>query len=266
MTESGRPFTDRSQSGHLPANDMVRVLYVEDDELEARSISRHLRRYGFVVDTAKNAREALELSDQGRYDVVLLDFMLNDTLNGPEVCHALRERGSSAGVMMLTGLSELDSKLVAFQAGAQDYLTKPYEFAELIARLHALAERSPVAAEPPRPPADVPTVRLEQDGYWLRIGDERVELTRTEYSMLLTLERAHGQTVSTADLCRAVWGNGRSRRQSSLYVHVNNLRSKLEPHHEWRLQTVKGLGYRFDIGPTAPEPKEAGDAPDSPRS
>jgi DNA-binding response OmpR family regulator len=266
MTESGRSLGDHPRRTSPAGNDMVRILYVEDDELEASSISRHLRRYGFVVDTAKNAREALELSERARYDVVLLDFMLNDTLNGPEVCQALRERGSKAGVIMLTGLSELDSKLVSFQAGAQDYLTKPYEFAELVARLHALAERSPGATEPPRAAADVPTVRLEQDGYWLRIGDERVELTRTEYSMLLALERARGETISTADLCRAIWGNSRSRRQSSLYVHVNNLRSKLEPHHDWRLKTVKGLGYRFDISPTKSESREPGAPPDSPRS
>lgn len=228
--------------------DVIRVLYVEDDDLERAAISRHLRRYGFVVDTAQSASEALELAERARYDVVLLDFMLNDTMNGPEVCHALRERGSTAGVMMLTGLSELDSKLVAFQAGVQDYLTKPYEFAELVARLHALAERSPSADAPARSPGGVPTVRLEKDGYWLRLGEERVELTRTEYSLLLALERARGETVSTDDLCRAVWGNSRSRRQSSLYVHVNNLRTKLSPRHAFRLETVKGMGYRFDVG------------------
>jgi len=238
----------------------VRVLYVEDDELEANAISRHLRRYGFLVDIAHSAREAFELCDRATYDVVLLDFMLNDTMNGPEVCLALRERGSTAGVMMLTGLSELDSKLVSFQAGAQDYLTKPYEFAELVARLHALAERSPAGSEPKPPAGGIPTVRLEQDGYWLRIGEDRVELTRTEYAMLLALERAGGDTVSTAELCRAVWGNGRSRRQSSLYVHVNNLRSKLEPRHDWRLETVKGLGYRFDISPDRDEPAVLHDA------
>lgn len=224
---------------------MVRVLYVEDDELERAAITRHLRRYGFLVDTARGVAEAFESMERNSYDVVLLDFMLNDSMNGPELCLALRERGCTAGVMMLTGLSELDSKLVSFQAGAQDYLTKPYEFAELVARLHALAERSPGGNEPPS--TEVPTVRLEQDGYWLRIGEERVELTRTEYAMLLALERARGETVSTDELCRAVWGNGRSRRQSSLYVHVNNLRSKLAPRHDWRLETVKGLGYRFDV-------------------
>jgi DNA-binding response OmpR family regulator len=261
----------RTPSPHSPSApagrklDVVRVLYVEDDELEANAISRHLRRYGFVVDTAQSSREAFELSDRAAYDVVLLDFMLNDTMNGPEVCLALRERGSTAGVMMLTGLSELDSKLVSFQAGAQDYLTKPYEFAELVARLHALAERSPGKTEPPQANGNIPTVRLERDGYWLRIGEHRVELTRTEYAMLLALERARGDTVSTAELCRAVWGNGRSRRQSSLYVHVNNLRSKLEPRHEWRLETVKGLGYRFDVSAERPESTGQSEAHEPPK-
>jgi DNA-binding response OmpR family regulator len=244
--------------------DHIRVLYVEDDELEANAISRHLRRYGFVVDTAHSAREAFELSDRSTYEVVLLDFMLNDTMNGPEVCLALRERGSTAGVMMLTGLSELDSKLVSFQAGAQDYLTKPYEFAELVARLHALAERSPKRTEPPRSPPSVPTVRLERDGHWLCIGEERVELTRTEYSMLLALERARGEIVSTAELCRAVWGNNDNGRQSSLSVHVNTLRSKLEPRHDWRLETVEGMGYRFDLTRVCDESGNEGEPRSSP--
>jgi DNA-binding response OmpR family regulator len=231
---------------------MIRILYVEDEVALSAVLSLRLRAAGMSVDTAKDGAMALAMSAARPYDVVLMDCDLGGGMNGIDVGRELRKRGLATRVLMLTGASDLDTKLSAFDMGCDDYLTKPFEMAELIARIRVLMNRAtsgelPVVVQPaPNQP-----VRLLRDTLKLSVHGKQVDLTTTEFKLLRTLEDAKGDLLTADQLCQALWGHSRPHHRKSLYVHVNKVRAKLGAHQGW-LETVKGVGYRLtspDVGP-----------------
>ncbi len=225
---------------------MTRVLVVDDDAALARALSINLKARGFEVAVAATGREALDALARVRPDVVVLDLGLPD-LDGIEVLHGIRG-WNDVPVVVLSARTTSDEKVDALDAGADDYVTKPFEMNELLARLRAAVRRgrSPGASEAP---IIVATAAFEIDlaaGIVTREG-HAVRLTPTEYHLLEVLARNVGRLVSQQQLLREVWGTGYDKETHYLRVYVAQLRRKLEPDPSapQHLITEPGLGYRL---------------------
>jgi two-component system KDP operon response regulator KdpE len=226
---------------------MTRILVVDDDPALSRALSINLRARGFEVTLASNGREALDLLARAHPEVVVLDLGLPD-LDGIEVLEGIRG-WNQVPVVVLSARSTSDEKVAALDAGADDYVTKPFEMNELLARLRAAIRRG--AAAGASAPATLETDAFSVDfarGVVTRHG-EQVRLTPTEYHLLEVLARNAGRMVSQQQLLREVWGAGYEKETNYLRVYLAQLRRKLEddPSSPRHLITEPGLGYRLDL-------------------
>jgi len=218
----------------------MRALVVEDESLMRRTLKRGLEEGGWAVDVAADGSTALEMAARGAYDVIMLDVLLPG-LDGLEVCRRLRGRGVVTPVLMLTARSAVPDRVEGLDAGADDYLAKPFAFAELRARLRALARR------PETPPEDVLVVgdlELDCTRHEARRGGEALDLSSTELALLEFLLRRKGRPCSAQSILDNVWGFESRSAANLVAVHVRHLRGKLEAGDRPRLlHTVRGLGY-----------------------
>jgi two-component system, OmpR family, response regulator VanR len=217
----------------------VRVLIAEDEVRLADAIARGLRRQGIAVDLAADGESALAKARIVRYDVLVLDRDL-PRLHGDEVCRAVRDERPEAGILMLTAAGTLEDMVQGLSLGADDYLAKPFRFAELVARIHALARR----AAPSRPPV-LHHADIELDPARRRItrSGEEVTLARKEFAVLETLMSAEGATVSAEQLLERVWDEHADPFTNVVRMTIMTLRRKLgEPQV---VETVIGVGYRM---------------------
>lgn len=221
----------------------ARILLVEDDGEIIDVLRRTLRAEGFVVEAASTGEEALSGVDDFLPDLVILDLGLPD-IDGVELCFRFREgeATSKVPILMLTARTELDDRVSGLDSGADDYLTKPFERAEILARIRALLRRTP-----PRG-SDVLTVgdlRLTPDAREVVRGEREIELTKTEFDLLEYLMRNERLVVSRERILEEVWGyDPASSETNTLDVFVSNLRRKLEEGGEPRvLHTKRGSGY-----------------------
>jgi DNA-binding response OmpR family regulator len=217
----------------------MRVLIAEDERRLADAIARGLRREGMAVDVAPDGPEALTKARVVRYDVVVLDRDLPG-LHGDDVCRAVRGERPETGILMLTAAGALEDLVEGLSLGADDYLPKPFRFAELVARIRALARR----AGPSRPPvlchADI---ELDPARRTVTRGGQGVELARKEFSVLEALMTAEGATVSAEELLERVWDEQIDPFTNVVRMTIMTLRRKLgEPPV---LETVIGVGYRM---------------------
>ena len=226
---------------------MNRVLVVDDDLALARALAINLKARGYDVVTASSGRQALEVLARARPDVVVLDLGLPD-LDGIEVLHGIRG-WNSVPVVVLSARTTSDEKVEALDAGADDYVTKPFEMNELLARLRAAVRRGAAAGSTGAP------VVVETDGFTVDLssavvtrGGQQVRLTPTEYHLLEVLARNVGRLVPQHQLLTEVWGPGYERETHYLRVYVGQLRRKLEddPASPRHIVTEPGLGYRLD--------------------
>jgi DNA-binding response OmpR family regulator len=229
---------------------MSKVLLVEDDPRIAGFISRGLGAEGYVVDVAKSGREALALAEENEYPLVILDRMLPG-LDGLDVCQTLRERGSDSMILMLTARDALQDKLDGLAGGADDYMTKPFAFDELLARLHALLRRAPYhEAEKELRVGDLV---LDSTDHSVRRGDRSIVLTPKEFALLSYLMRHSGKVVTRARLLNNVWGYSFEPGTKVVDVYIRYLRKKIdEGENHALIHTVRGFGYRIAEKP--PEP------------
>jgi DNA-binding response OmpR family regulator len=218
----------------------MRVLIAEDEVRLADAIARGLRRQGIAVDLACDGEAALAKARIVRYDVLVLDRDL-PRLHGDEVCRAVRHERPEAGILMLTAAGTLQDMVEGLSLGADDYLPKPFRFAELVARIHALARR----AAPSRPPV-LRHGDIELDPARRRItrGGEEVALARKEFAVLETLMSAEGATVSAEQLLERVWDEHIDPFTNVVRMTIMTLRRKLG--HPPVVQTVIGVGYRME--------------------
>ena len=217
----------------------MRVLIAEDERRLADAIARGLRREGMAVDLAPDGSEALLKARVVRYDVMVLDRDL-PLLHGDEVCRLMREERPETGILMLTAASALDDLVAGLSLGADDYLTKPFRFAELVARIRALSRRSAPARPAVLHHADVELDPARRSVF--RDGQE-VELTRKELSVLETLMAADGATVSAEELLERVWDEQTDPFTNVVRMTIMTLRRKLgDPP---LIETVIGIGYRL---------------------
>jgi two-component system OmpR family response regulator len=220
----------------------VRVLVVEDDVRMAAAVRRGLRSDGLVVDVAGDGENALRLARATSFDAVILDVMLPGA-DGFEVCRRLRAEGVWAPVIMLTARDAVDDRVHGLDAGADDYLTKPFSLAELLARLRALARRGDV-----RTPAVLEVGDLRLDPAQRRVwrGETELGVTAREFGLLETFMRNPGRVFSQLELLEAAWDLGYRQRSNVVEVYVGYLRQKIDrPFGVRSLETVRGLGYRL---------------------
>jgi two-component system OmpR family response regulator len=223
----------------------MRFLVVEDDDKLAHAMMRGLRHEGYAVDRAADGDAALTNAAVYEYDGVILDVMLPGR-DGFEVCRALRERECWAPVLMLTARRGVDDRIRGLDAGADDYLGKPFDFGELLARLRALVRRVP-AERPAKLRAaglvvDPATREVERAGV-------PVGLTAREFAVLEYLLRRAGQVVTRTDLLEHVWDENYLGSTNIVDVYVGYLRKKLEqPFGRALIHTVRGVGFRLEAG------------------
>jgi two-component system, OmpR family, response regulator len=220
----------------------MRVMLVEDDVRMAAAIRRGLRREGIVAELATGGIEALELASETEFDAAILDVMLPD-LDGFETCRRLRERGLWTPVIMLTARDAVEDRVRGLNEGADDYLTKPFSLAELLARLRALTRRVPLER-----PAALRVGDLTLDPATRRVtrGETEVELTPREFSLLETFMRRPGQVLSQTQLLDSIWEGESSERSNVVEVYVRYLRHKIDrPFAVVSIETARGVGYRL---------------------
>ena len=220
----------------------MRVLVVEDEVKMAGLLKRGLEEEGYAVDTAGDGREALWLATENPYDAIVLDVMLPD-LDGFEVCRRLRNEGRWSPVLMLTARDAVPDRVSGLDAGGDDYLTKPFSFAELLARLRALVRRG----TPERPPV-LAAGDLTLDPATRRVArrDASIELTAKEFALLEFLMRHPGEVLSRTRLIEHVWDFAYDGDSNVVDVYVRYLREKVDrPFGTDSIETVRGAGYRL---------------------
>lgn len=220
----------------------MRILVVEDDPDLARLVHDGLERAGHGVDVAESGEAALDDVDDAAYDAIVLDVMLPG-IDGFEVCRRLRRRGVNAPILMLTARDAIADRVGGLDAGADDYLVKPFAFAELLARLRALARRPPAAFEPILTAGEI---RLDPATRRVWRGDEEIELTRREFAVLDYLMRNPGRVLTRAMIVDRVWDYDFPNSTNVVDVHVGAIRRKLgDTAADGLIQTVRGVGYRL---------------------
>jgi two-component system response regulator MtrA len=222
------------------------VLLVEDDASIREIATLGLEQAGFRVTASGDGRDALLRFRQGAFDLVLLDVML-PSLDGLEVCREIR-RESSVPIIMLSARSELHDVVVGLELGADDYVTKPFELPELVARIKAVLRRSTVA--PTENVISYDDLEIDAAGFMVRRHGETVELTATEFRLLLELARRPKQVFTRGLLLELVWSYDYLGDSRLVDVAVQRLRAKIEddPKEPKLIRTVRGVGYRFDPG------------------
>ena len=237
--------TDTTTEPADPAGHAGRILIVEDEAALADGVARGLRAEGFDVDVAYDGLTGLERGRSDDIDVIVLDIMLPG-LNGYRVCRALREDSVGTPILMLTAKSGEYDEAEALDTGADDFLSKPFSFVVLVARIRALLRRS---ADGRAQPLVIGDLMLDPLARTCRRGDTEIALTTREYELLEALMRKPGQVVAKQELLEHVWGQGFEGDPNVVEVYIGYLRRKIDRpfgHHD--IETVRGVGYRIVDG------------------
>jgi two-component system, OmpR family, response regulator len=220
----------------------MRVLVVEDDSTVAGFILKGLREAGHQIEHASNGRDGLFLAASEPFDAIVLDRMLPGGLDGLRVLETLRAQGNHTPVLVLSALSEVDERVRGLRAGGDDYLAKPFVFAELLARVEALTRRG--RAEAPRTKLQVGDLELDLLARTAYRQGKRLDLLPREVSLLEYLMRRAGQVVTRTMLLEGVWGYHFDPQTNVVDVHVSRLRGKVDkPFDRPLIHTVRGSGY-----------------------
>ncbi len=221
----------------------MRILLVEDDRQLRVSIARGLREASYAVDQAGTGPQALTFASANHYDAVVLDVLLPGR-SGVEVCSALRESGNAVPILILTALDGVDQRIRGLDAGADDYLTKPFDFGELLARLRALTRRrGPVASAT----VEVGDLVIDTLRRSVRRNRREITLTGKEFAFLLHLARNAGRVIDRAELMEHVWDDAQNTYSNIIDVYASRLRRKIDDGEKVALfKTIRGSGFMLD--------------------
>jgi len=222
----------------------VRVLVVEDHDRMADMLRRGIEEDGYAVDSAATGEDGLWMASENPYDAIVLDVML-PAADGFDVCRSLRAAGNWAPVLLLTAKDAVDDRVRGLDAGADDYLTKPFSFDELLARLRALLRRG---GEERPAVLEVGDLTLDPARHTVERGTERIELTAKEFSLLECFMRRAGDVLTRSELINHVWDFAFEGDSNVVDVYVRYLREKIDrPFGRQTLETVRGAGYRLRV-------------------
>jgi two-component system response regulator MprA len=225
----------------------TRILVVDDEPAVQHALARALALERYEVAQASDGADALEHLDQGPYDAVILDVSM-PRLDGLEVCRRMRQAGDRTPVLMLTARGEIDDRVAGLDAGADDYLVKPFALRELMARLRALLRRT--GEDEPEQTLAFEDLRLDRLAHEAFRGERPLQLTRTEFLLLELFLRHPRQVLTRSTIFEHVWGYDFGATSNSLGVYMGYLRRKTEAGGESRLlHTVRGVGYVLRVGP-----------------
>jgi len=218
----------------------MRLLLVEDDPRITRFVAKGLREQSYAVDIAANGDDALYQAEINAYDLIVLDVMI-PVRDGFAVCRELRKSGHRVPILMLTARDAVADRVTGLDAGADDYLTKPFEFRELLARLRALSRRS---AEIRAPKLTVADLVLDTAAQTVTRGGNQIPVTTKEYALIEFLARNAGRVVGRAEIAEHVWDENFDPFSNLIEVYVQRLRRKIDDGHSCKLlRTVRGEGY-----------------------
>jgi len=222
----------------------MKLLYVEDDPIAREYIERGLRENGFEVDVAEDGERGLALARAGGYDLLLLDVNL-PLRDGFDLLRAVREAGLRTPALFLSARGDVSDRVRGLDLGADDYLAKPFAFAELVARLRAVARRHGGDTPPTR--YVLAGLELDVQRHTVHRDGRLIDLTPKEFQLLEYLMRHVGHVISRAMITEQVWGHGFETYSNLIDVHMNHLRRKIDRDFEPKLlHTVKGVGYVLD--------------------
>lgn len=224
----------------------MRILIVEDDDGIRDILAESLRTESFAVETARDGEEGLLRAERERYDLILLDYLLPKR-DGAALCGALRSRHVETPVLVLSARHEISDKLKLFDVGADDYLTKPFSYKELVARIRAILRR-PLQIE-----AALITcgdVSIDSEHQTVRCRRREVRLTRKEFALLEFLASRQGEVVTREMITDHVWAGRAEFFSNTIETHIFNLRRKLAAGRRTKILTVPGRGYRLYVSPS----------------
>jgi DNA-binding response OmpR family regulator len=222
----------------------MRILLVEDEKPLSNAIKEGLEESGFVVDTAYDGESALsKIEIEESYDLIILDIMISK-LDGVSLLKKIRELGYKMPVLMLTAKSEVDTKVKTFGIGADDYLTKPFDFRELLARVHALLRRT---KDIKTGVISIDDLKIDTEKMEVKRGGKVIELTKKEYQILLYLAMNKGRVVEKSELENHLWDENSTPWSDTLRTHIKNIRRKVDSGYEKKLiKTIPGVGYEIE--------------------
>jgi two-component system, OmpR family, response regulator len=222
----------------------MKILLVEDNERMARFVHKGLTEEGHTVDHAGNGRDGLYLAASSRYDVLILDRMLPSGVEGLGIVESLRKTGNTTPILILSALGEIDDRIRGLRTGGDDYLTKPFAFGELLARLEALVRRS--QGSEIRTSLIVADLKIDLLAHKVTRAGQPIQLQRREFKLLEFLVRHAGQVVTRTMLLENVWEHHFDPQTNVIDVHVSRLRQKIDERFDRPLlHTVRGIGYRL---------------------
>jgi DNA-binding response OmpR family regulator len=224
----------------------MRVLLVEDDQRIVDFVQRGLKAEGYAVEVARNGLEAIALGTGGQFQVIILDLGLPD-LNGRQVCERLRNVGVGTPILMLTARDTVQDKVTGLRSGADDYMTKPFAFEELLARIEALMRRRGGEIKPETKEFQIADLLLNGETHEVKRGGILIDLTPKEFALLECFMRMPGKVLSRTRILEQVWGYSADPLTNVVDVYIRQLRRKIDDDYDLKLlKTVRGFGYKLD--------------------
>jgi DNA-binding response OmpR family regulator len=220
----------------------MRLLIIEDDEFLRDTLKRHLSASGFIVDSANDGETGSYIARTNKYDLIILDNLL-PIKNAPEVCREIRQEKIKTPILILSVVDDSTEKVNLLELGVDDYMTKPFSFGELIARIKAISRRPYEVEEPTLIlddlTVDIRTQTVERDG-------EEIYLTRKEYLLLECMVKKAGKVITRSEILEDVWNNDADPFSNTIEAHIRNLRKKIDKGKRKYIQTIPGRGYKLD--------------------
>jgi len=224
----------------------MRILLVEDDQRIVDFVQRGLKAEGYTVEVARSGLEAITLGAEGKFQAIILDLGLPD-LNGRLVCEHLRNSGVGTPILMLTARDAVQDKVTGLRSGADDYMTKPFAFEELLARIEVLMRRGGAEIKPEKKEFRIADLILNGETHEVRRGEAIIDLTPKEFALLECFMRMPGKVLSRTRILEQVWGYSADPLTNVVDVYIRQLRRKIDDDYDLKLlKTVRGFGYKMD--------------------